>query len=520
MAEATTVTFAPKITKTHAVGDSNLRERIASFYSQEIVIGVVGYAGSGTTFVIQKLSRILDAQGFKPHIIKARDILLEWAKLNGFADPTNETDIIRKVEGFQNLGDSLRQKSGEYGAVAGWMASRVHAVRQRKNQDEIQVFLLDSLKHPAEIELLRQIYGEGFKLVGVGCRPDIRQRRLETKFHVDENDPAVMALIERDAEDSINKYGQHVNKTFHLSDYFIDNTISSENTRNFRLGDTLKEVFDKLFTRKTFHPTKDEKGLYFADAAAISSSCLSRQVGAAIVDEKGNLLAVGRNDVPRPAGGLYDNSDDENPESRCFLRGSCSNKVYQQQIINDIVKIFDAQDMPELGGKAEDFKKALAKTRMGSLIEFSRSVHAEMDALISLTRTGTRLPENSTLYTTTYPCHNCARHIVASGITRVVYLEPYKKSLAIDLHSDAIADSLPTDEIQNRVRFEPYVGVAPRLYQTIYKQAGERKDDSGLVLNEESGRTLRARLTTKSFSELETECGQFVSEQEHGGTTG
>ncbi|MDN3612645.1 hypothetical protein QWZ16_23945 [Vibrio ostreicida] len=26
-----------------------------------------------------------------------------------------------------------------------------------------------------------------------------------------------------------------------------------------------------------------------------------------------------------------------------------------------------------------------------------------------------------------FPCHNCAKHIVASGIKRVVYVEPYPK---------------------------------------------------------------------------------------------
>ena len=58
------------------------------------------------------------------------------------------------------------------------------------------------------------------------------------------------------------------------------------------------------------------------------------------------------------------------------------------------------------------------KTRIKALVEFSRSVHAEMDALISLARSGTKLPAGSNLFTTTYPCHSCARHIVSAGIER------------------------------------------------------------------------------------------------------
>lgn len=501
-------------------GDSGLRERIAGFFSQEIVIGVVGYAGSGNSNVADLLAQILKVEGFTVHVLKARHVLESWAMQQGHQNPADIEGARQKVEAYQNLGDELREQSGEYGAVAGMMAMEVHSLRGQGQPEETQIFILDSLKHPAEVELLRQIYGDGFRLIGVGCRPDIREKRLGIKFHSlgKTDDEDIQALISRDAEDSAKKNGQQVNKTFHLADYFVDNTVNAENAEEFRLPDDLKQVFDKLFTLKTYHPERDEQGLYYADAAATSSACLSRQVGAAIMDEAGNLLAVGKNDVPKAGGGLYNNEDFENTEGRCHLRGHCSNKVYQNNIADDIVAIFSQDGMPDLGDQEAAFRKALSSTRMGSLIEFSRSVHAEMDALISLSRTGTQLPPNSTLYTTTYPCHNCARHIVAAGISRVVYLEPYKKSLAIDLHDDAIADNLSMKESAGRVRFEPYVGVAPRLYQTVYRQSGERKDDEGAALQEEAGRTLRSRLSTRTFSDLEKECEKFF--QHEGGDDG
>lgn len=490
-------------------GDSNLRNLIASFLSKEIVIGVVGYAGSGISYVADLLGKILEEEDFDVQAIKARNILETWATQTGRSDPTKITDAKLRVEAYQNIGDDLRAEKKEYGAVAGMMAMEVHKIRKISDEKKPQVFILDSLKHPAEVELLRQIYGEGFRLIGIGCRPDKRETRLSIKFHSLGSDDEIKEIIARDAEDSHKKNGQKVNKTFHLSDYFVDNTPNAEDTQNFRLPDDLKQVFEKLFTLKTFHPDRDEQGLYYADAAATSSACLSRQVGAAIIDNKGNLLSIGKNDVPKAGGGLYENSDNENRQGRCNLRGHCSNKTYQNSIANDIVDIFNQDDMPSLGNKEEEFRKALASTRMGSLIEFSRSVHAEMDALIALTRTGTQLPEDSTLFTTTYPCHNCARHIVAAGISRVVYLEPYKKSLAMDLHNDSIADNIPQEKVDCRVKFEPYIGVAPRLYQTIYSQSGERKDDLGNALDEENGRTLRSRLLTRTYSDLENECANF-----------
>ena len=72
--------------------------------------------------------------------------------------------------------------------------------------------------------------------------------------------------------------------------------------------------------------------------------------------------------------------------------------------------------------------------------------------------------------------HNCAKHIVDAGITRVVYFEPYQKSLAIKLHSDTINDS-SEKQSQNKVDFVAYGGVAPSRYEDFFRITRERKND-------------------------------------------
>ncbi len=95
-----------------------------------------------------------------------------------------------------------------------------------------------------------------------------------------------------------------------------------------------------------------------------------------------------------------------------------------------------------------------------------------MEAILSVAREGRHSILGSTLYTTTYPCHNCARHIVASGIIKVVYVQPYAKSLATDLHSDAVTELL--DE-PRKVIFRQYEGVAPRNFLKFFQPKAERK---------------------------------------------
>ena len=71
-------------------------------------------------------------------------------------------------------------------------------------------------------------------------------------------------------------------------------------------------------------------------------------------------------------------------------------------------------------------------------LEYGRAVHAEMAAIVEAAVRGVPI-RGGTLYTTTFPCHECARHIIAAGIARVVFIEPYPKSLAAQLHDDSIA---------------------------------------------------------------------------------
>lgn len=146
--------------------------------------------------------------------------------------------------------------------------------------------------------------------------------------------------------------------------------------------------------------------------------------------ESGDIIATGANDVPCPGGGQYWGEDPE--PCRDCERGHDSNQHERNHIIT----------------------------------EYGRAVHAEMSALMSCARIGAST-RGATIYCTTFPCHNCAKHIIAAGIARVVYIEPYPKSKALVLHDDAIGTrngTLP----DRKVLFEPFIGVAPRRFVDLF----------------------------------------------------
>ena len=122
----------------------------------------------------------------------------------------------------------------------------------------------------------------------------------------------------------------------------------------------------------------------------------------------------------------------------------------------------------------------MKESNLMDLLEFGRMIHAEMSAISDAARLGRALI-GTTMYSTTFPCHMCARQIVAAGIERVVYLEPYPKSQAAELYPDSIEIEGESHLPGPKVRFEPFVGIAPERYQEIFTR-GRRKDDDGRAI--------------------------------------
>jgi deoxycytidylate deaminase len=139
------------------------------------------------------------------------------------------------------------------------------------------------------------------------------------------------------------------------------------------------------------------------------------------------------------------------------------------------------QDIKGLISDSEDEFSTMPGVK--DLIEFSRSIHAEMTVLLNAARSAIS-PAETWLYCTTFPCHNCARHLVTAGVSRVYFIEPYVKSLAVDLHYDAIQTELaPSSQVgkardwHNKMLILPFTGVGPRMYEDYFIKLGGLKDD-------------------------------------------
>nr|WP_058307390.1 ComE operon protein 2 [Gracilibacillus massiliensis] len=66
-----------------------------------------------------------------------------------------------------------------------------------------------------------------------------------------------------------------------------------------------------------------------------------------------------------------------------------------------------------------------------------RTIHAEMNALLQCAKFGAST-ENAEIYVTHFPCLNCCKAIIQSGIKTVYYAEDYKNhQYAVELFKEA-----------------------------------------------------------------------------------
>jgi deoxycytidylate deaminase len=507
-----------------AVGRKHSQAVVLAQASHEVVFAVVGHVGSGTSEIAEVLRRLLtkpkDAdQTFEVEMLKATDVISSWAKKNGKLVPSGARKTLADVERFQDLGDEMRS-GGDFSIVARELILEIRQARAKlqgvdsNSNDAIQpdgkkrrAYILDSIRHPAEVELLRHVYQDAFFLIGVVCDEQRRLERVMKKYE-DAGAENAAKFMKRDAKAS-QKHGQRVSDAFQLSDFFVDNTADQfrpdkSSNPGWDLNDRLSRLIKIITHTEIVRPLQNETAMFHAHAAALRSACLSRQVGAALIDSQGNVLATGSNEVPRAGGGVYGEGFhvEEEEDHRCAYRhvggepGFCSNTRQQNVIIENLVSSLSAiLDVPD--AQKSSVVSALKAGGIGDLIEFSRAVHAEMDAILTAGREGVSLV-GSRLFVTTFPCHYCARHVVSAGVDEVQYIEAYPKSLAIKLHSDSIetdssdwtppskvnAQQLsaqkPGGQVNRKVLFHPFSGVAPRLYRKAFvKDRDLKNNDTG-----------------------------------------
>ncbi len=441
----------------------------------EIVFGLIAPLGTNLDVLYETLGRSLRSVGYKTKLIHSIELLpsydKSWTIQQRIEQGTKSRSITKTPDLFSILAvreiQNLRRKEHLRLSKNGTVDSSVESGPLPKT-----AYVVRQLKRPEEAALLRRIYDRGVYLISAYSSYSKRKEILSSNIggvmgqHTQEVESEVSQLLETDAsEASAGGYGQMLRQTFPKADFFID-----MDRRDTEVNAAINRFVELIF--KDMHvPTADETNMFHAYAASLSSSDLSRQVGAAIAREDGTLLTVGVNEAPKVGGGFL-RDEDNHLKGRDYDIGYDTGDYSKKEIFEDLI---DAISDKDLVSKAADSLNRinekvwddleLRRSLLLDRVNLSRTVHAEMMAITTAARFGLSV-QGCQLYTTTFPCHDCAKHIIASGIKLVRFVEPYPKSLAEDFYHNSINVESPREE--GKLQFVPFMGVSPTRFIDLF----------------------------------------------------
>jgi dCMP deaminase len=225
--------------------------------------------------------------------------------------------------------------------------------------------VIDGIRNLGEIEELRKLNAI---IIGVDAPLEVRYRRLIERNR--DSDPKTWEdFLEMDKRDKgINELnsGQQVAKCIEASDLKIENNGTLEELKT-KLEYLLMKLNNKKVEKRKDYLSWDEYFMGISLLSAQRSKDPNTQVGACIVDKKKKIIGIGYNGFPQGC------SDDNLPWNK---EGEFLNTKYPYVC------------------------------------------HAELNAILNSIKD----LEWCSIYVVLFPCNECAKAIIQSGIKEVVYL--------------------------------------------------------------------------------------------------
>ena len=281
---------------------------------------------------------------------------------------------------------------------------------------------------------------------------------------------------------------QAINTCIGKGDIFINNDFFDSSKSKLYLQ--LIKYIALIRKPGLFTPNDDERFMQVAFTARYSSGCISRQVG-----EDGYLRGFGWNDVPeKHISCLYRTPQQllSNSSNYIFSTYERSDKFYTH-IKTNFEKnnhrflpfcFKDKQNEIEIKDKVEKIKKNCCDIDEGAIEKIldsskmknptrERALHAEENAFLQISKSGSQTVIGGTLYSTDSPCQLCSKKTMQLKIKRIVYIDAYP-DISVDHTLKARTEDLwPA--------FDMFNGAIGSAYFKLYVPIIGRKDEIKLM---------------------------------------
>lgn len=382
---------------------------------ENLVIGLTGSFGSGCNEAFS----YLESKNFKGYSLSDR--VKEEVIKEGIINPDRNH--------LQNIGDKLRhENTPDFLAIdifknkIDWSSNNSVVIKSIRNHHEAR-FFINNLTN--------------FFLINIDAPKKIRFNREQGGYSKIED---FEREDERDTGDDQPKYGQHVKICVDLSDIIINNIGSKK-----EFYKKIDRYLNLIKNPGSQPPSELEAHMAQAHFWSLRSSCLKRKVGAIIV-KNSYTIASGYNDTPK--GRVIEKGKKiielKIPSCKNICYRELSKECFNEECKAPITFTLD---------KCQKCDTPIDKERKDILdkhLDLCRAIHAEERAILQTAKFGGQSLENTTLYTTTFPCQLCAKKIVEVGISRIIYVDPYPYRASYDLLCDAEVDIVKFEGVKSK----------------------------------------------------------------------
>lgn len=300
----------------------------------------------------------------------------------------------------------------------------INIIRCHSGQNGETRICIDALRNPYEVIYFKDNY-KNFYLISISTEEKYRKNRLSFLSKKEQESLEITENPIKFNKTEEQFFHQNVQACVEISDIHLYNP-DVDNHKFYFLTQQIIKYITLILHPGLVTPTHMERCMQLAYNAKFNSGCLSRQVGAVITGSDFSIRAVGWNDVPKG-------------QVPCNLRGVneyCANKdcesfsnfeLCDADFDESMQKIKKNIVSDDLGGRIFSycFKDVYNGYKGTSNQVLTRSLHAEENAFLQISKYGGSGIQGGFLFTTASPCELCAKKAYQLGITNIYYIDPY-----------------------------------------------------------------------------------------------
>ncbi|WP_019989819.1 hypothetical protein [Rudanella lutea] len=419
---------------------------------------------------------------------------VEDGRLSKFAESIKRVLIdglksSEKASPYQYFGNNIRmsgnaidnsKQSDDYYKIPKILDEIIETTRSRNKLTGKKTWIvIDSIRNSLEAFYFKERYSS-FYLFAINTDNEHRYKRLDSHYNKRE-----LERLDQEYDDDVKAhekfYKQDIKSCIQSSDIYLYNPTDDANSGDTRrtLKQSLIRYLALILQPGIITPTPTERCMQIAYTAKYNSGCISRQVGAVVTDSSFSIKSIGWNNTAegqtpcllRNVNDLITNSD-----SNAFSTYEKTGKIRSLLETSYPQSAIDERSNRLLGRNTSFCFKEGQNCLDGEKNQVhTRSLHAEENAMLQISKYGGEGLKDGFLFTTASPCELCSKKAFQLGIKKIFYIDPYP-----GIAKEQIIDSGDSNHQPELCLFSGAIG---RAYHQIFEPFMPYKDELKIRLD-------------------------------------